>query len=653
VQQHPIDQLRRDDPARHETAGRDNARQLEVRVAEYSVAARTPVGEACAEADQQSTAEHPRQLRAVAGGERTIEHPKIPDRRPAAAEDGRERATQKEPGEKRETPRASAGDRAPPEVRLIEHHAADVLESSGHSEPAVRDEQERQRDSRNHGSRNRPVDGRKAMQDERHGRSLAVDRDLGPVLGDSPRNSRHVLCMICVQEQVSEEAHGLDQRIGALQAQLDRLTVSLQLWREQQDHLKPAEDRLADLTRQCAQIISQAGSTGERQARAVGQLEERVSAFTAAEERLYHDAADRLRGLERAIEQEWSELRQIHEAPVRELRDQADVLSRLTIAATNSSVSGFDRAEARLAEIQAALNHRLDGVSEQLAAAVAEIRAVAVRSPSVPAVPAWPIEGVVRLHNQLRESNEVAPGGGPVVMHTPAPSTPAAAPDVFARLESMEQALTQREGDLRAAATEGRSRQLRLGTVIAAVLVLIAALGGWLVQREAAAAAAKAAVAEQKARDAVAAATEQVVAVRDQSEKRIAEARQEAARAQVVSDVLAAPDLTRFPIAGSVPGGISGQVLWSRSRGVVFSGIRMPQVPAGMTYQLWLLTDGLPVTAGTFVPEGNGRVTFSVDPPRVPRPVVGAALTLEPAGGSQTPSEMLVQNRIVRPAPQE
>jgi hypothetical protein len=37
----------------------------------------------------------------------------------------------------------------------------------------------------------------------------------------------------------------------------------------------------------------------------------------------------------------------------------------------------------------------------------------------------------------------------------------------------------------------------------------------------------------------------------------------------------------------------------------------------------------------------------------VPRPVVGAALTLEPAGGSQTPSEMLVQNRIVRPAPQE
>ena len=41
-----------------------------------------------------------------------------------------------------------------------------------------------------------------------------------------------------------------------------------------------------------------------------------------------------------------------------------------------------------------------------------------------------------------------------------------------------------------------------------------------------------------------------------------------------VSDVVAAPDLVRFTIAGSGPSGMSGQVLWSRTRGVVFSGVR-------------------------------------------------------------------------------
>ena len=67
-------------------------------------------------------------------------------------------------------------------------------------------------------------------------------------------------------------------------------------------------------------------------------------------------------------------------------------------------------------------------------------------------------------------------------------------------------------------------------------------------------------------------------------------------------------------------------MLWSRSRGVVFSGVRLPAVAQGMTYQLWLLTDGLPVTAGTFNPQPDGQVTFTADAPRVPRPVIGAAV---------------------------
>jgi hypothetical protein len=144
-------------------------------------------------------------------------------------------------------------------------------------------------------------------------------------------------------------------------------------------------------------------------------------------------------------------------------------------------------------------------------------------------------------------------------------------------------------------------------------------------------------------------ASSQVAAARDEAARQVAQAREGSARAQRVSDVLASPDLIRFNIAGQGPGAITGQVLWSRSRGVVFSGLRVPPPPARMTYQLWLLTEAAPVTAGTFMPDDTGRVTFATDAPRVPRAVNGAALTLEPVGGSPEPSDRLLgRNRVPR-----
>src|SRR5205085_2879602 len=159
-----------------------------------------------------------------------------------------------------------------------------------------------------------------------------------------------------------------------------------------------------------------------------------------------------------AIEQEWTQLRQIHEAPVRELREQADTLSRLSVAATATSVNGFDRAEARLAAIETTLNARLTAVSDQLTAAVAEIR-------------------------------------------------------------SLVPALTT------------------------AALVLVAAAAGWLLQRQASLATTRANAAEKQAEQVVSSASQQMAAVREESAKQIAEAKDASTRAQRVSDVLAAPDL--------------------------------------------------------------------------------------------------------------
>ena len=464
--------------------------------------------------------------------------------------------------------------------------------------------------------------------------------------------------MIPEQNHVLQEASGLDQRVAALQAQLDRLTVSLQLWRDHQEQLGPAEERLAELTRQVDSVVSQLNGAGERQARAVGHFEERVSAFASAEERLHQDAAERLRSIERVIEHEWAALRDLHEAPVRELRDHADTLTRVSIAATNTSVSGFDRAEARLVAIEAALTERLTAVSEQLAAAVAEMRALGPARPTDQTTPTWPIEGVVRLHNQLREGTDALapidvpkPGAGPSADSRALPAAPA---DVVARLDVIAQTFVKHEAALRTATTVG-GRTTRLMSLVAggvAVLVLAAVVGGWSLQRQARAATARAAAAEQQARENAVATTQQLTAFLDDAARQLAEARAGSATAHMVSDVVAAPDLVRFAIAGAGPSAMSGQVLWSRTRGVVLSGVRFAQPAPGMTYQLWMNTVGGPVTVGTFMPDTTGRITFAAEAPRVAGPVVGASVTLEPQGGSEKPSNLLRRDRVpASPAP--
>jgi hypothetical protein len=127
----------------------------------------------------------------------------------------------------------------------------------------------------------------------------------------------------------------------------------------------------------------------------------------------------------------------------------------------------------------------------------------------------------------------------------------------------------------------------------------------------------------------------------------LAEARETAARTQVMTDVLAAPDLVRFNLGGgpAAPQAYA-HVLWSRSRGLVLSGARLPAPKSGTTYQLWLTTSGAPVSAGVFEPDPAGRATLATEsPPNIPRPVRGAVVTLEPSGGRRQPTGVTVLTR--------
>ena len=149
-------------------------------------------------------------------------------------------------------------------------------------------------------------------------------------------------------------------------------------------------------------------------------------------------------------------------------------------------------------------------------------------------------------------------------------------------------------------------------------------------------AATRVAAAERQAQSATAAANQQIAATRADAERQIAQARQTALEAGIVGNVLAAPDLVRFNLVGTdrAPRAYA-QVLWSRSRGLVLSAALLPALADGTTYQIWLLSDSGPASAGTVTPDGSGRASFAVEnPANLPRAVNGVSVTIESGGAA-------------------
>jgi anti-sigma-K factor RskA len=85
------------------------------------------------------------------------------------------------------------------------------------------------------------------------------------------------------------------------------------------------------------------------------------------------------------------------------------------------------------------------------------------------------------------------------------------------------------------------------------------------------------------------------------------------------------------------------QLFWDRRRNLaVLHAANLRPAPAGRTYQLWFIQDGKPVPSVTFNVEQSGDATV----PQVSVPGDGklsaAAVTEEPAGGSQQPTSAIL-----------
>jgi hypothetical protein len=448
----------------------------------------------------------------------------------------------------------------------------------------------------------------------------------------------HAPLRLPVYQEVSE----VERRLSELQSQIDRLTLSLHLWREKPEQLQPLERQLSQLAQRGAEIVDRWDSTGERYAQAVTEIEQRLADWDTAEARASESASSRIRELQRLIETEWAALRQIHEEPVKQLREQANNLAEVSMAAAASALGGFERAEARLSGLESDLHRRLNELSSQVQAAVAEVRGSQSRALASQA-PSWPLEGVVRLHNQLRRAGDptdAAPEHSMTAerrLALPEPST-----ELSERIETLQRDLTERQTEIKQEA-ERSHRSFRFWR--AAILLLMVgggAAAGIVIarlQQQMGIAQARVVEAETQAQAAVQAADQRIAATRDEAERQIAAARETAVKAQVISDVLASPDLVRYNLAGGDGTTLyRGQVSWSRSRGLIFSGSRLPPPPPNSVYQIWLLTTADPISAGLFVPDAAGRFTLATDtPPPAPRPVVGVSVTIEPAGGQARP----------------
>ena len=445
---------------------------------------------------------------------------------------------------------------------------------------------------------------------------------------------------------------GLEQRLVDLEAQISRLTATLLHTRENDEEREPMERRLAELTDQVAGILKQWTATSERYAHAVGELETRLTGWNDIETRLQRDAAGRFQGLERTIGREWASLRLLHEEPVRQLREQAESLTEICVNTAGSAQTGIERAEARLATLEHDLHRKIDNLSRDLHEVLAELRhhgAPALRTPAS----AWPLDEVTRLHQELREgvaADDHRPDvlEGRLVEGSPRrPEPPAASPFLGSVRETS--AASPMEPPGAAVAPDFGERTTRDGlawqwyaAAVAALVIAIAVVAGvsWSFYRRANLAVERASEAQQRAERIAVAANERIEATRQDAAAQVSRARDVASKAQVTSDVLAASDLVRFNLVGSDPAVRTlAQLLWSRSRGMVFSASRMPPPPPGAIYQLWLLTATAPISLGAVTPDASGRVTLATDtPPDAPRPNVGVRVTLETAAGRTEPS---------------
>jgi anti-sigma-K factor RskA len=117
-------------------------------------------------------------------------------------------------------------------------------------------------------------------------------------------------------------------------------------------------------------------------------------------------------------------------------------------------------------------------------------------------------------------------------------------------------------------------------------------------------------------------------------------------QAQDVLAVLTAPDAQHVTLvaAQSKPQPAGKAIYLPRKGGLVFMASNLAPLPPRKTYQLWLLParGGAPLPAGIFTPDVQGAAAVIMPPLPSGVEATNFAVTVEPEGGSRTPTMPIV-----------
>ncbi len=103
--------------------------------------------------------------------------------------------------------------------------------------------------------------------------------------------------------------------------------------------------------------------------------------------------------------------------------------------------------------------------------------------------------------------------------------------------------------------------------------------------------------------------------------------------------LVTAADVVELTLTGVTPAPEAvGRAYVSRSRGLLFTGSRLPLPPDDAVLQLWYLTNAGPVSAGTVRPDQAGGVLAAFDVPADLPTLTGFAITVEAGRGSSKPT---------------
>ena len=113
--------------------------------------------------------------------------------------------------------------------------------------------------------------------------------------------------------------------------------------------------------------------------------------------------------------------------------------------------------------------------------------------------------------------------------------------------------------------------------------------------------------------------------------------------AQDVTNLLGSPGMQFVDLEGVDPNPQAfGKVVIDPDKGAaVVYMYALPQTPEGMEYQLWVMREGKPTSAGLFTVSNDGSAMLALEDLSDPNAINEFLVTIEPIGGEISPTGMM------------